>query len=67
MKVKMTIFPQSLRSRAAKAIIKLFLIPNGNEDTWTDIIVKKFVANAKAHYALLQALNDDDISRMINY
>jgi len=27
---------------------------------------KKFDANAKAHYALLQALNDDDIARVIN-
>ena len=30
------------------------------------IIVKKFDANAKAYYALLQALNDDDIFRVIS-
>ena len=62
----MTIFLQSLGSRVAKAITKPFLIPNGDEDTWFDITVKEFEANAKAHYALLQALNDDDISKVIN-
>ena len=30
------------------------------------IATKKFDANAKAHYALLQALNDDDIARIIH-
>jgi len=28
--------------------------------------LKKFEANAKAHYALIATLNDDDISRVIN-
>ena len=28
--------------------------------------MRKFDANAKAHYALLQALNDDDIARVIH-
>ena len=48
----MTVFLQSLGSRVAKAITKLFVVPNGGEDTWTDITVKKFEANVKAHYTL---------------
>ena len=46
---------------------KPFSIPSGDEDTWSDIAIKEFDANAKAHYALLQALNDDDIARVIHY
>ena len=65
-KVKMTVFLQSLGSRVAMAITKPFAVPNGDEDTWPDITVKELEANAKAHYALLQALNDDDIFRVIN-
>ena len=61
-KVKMTVFLQSLRNRVAKTITKPFAIPSDDEDTWSDITVKKFEANAKAHYTHLQALNDDDIS-----
>ena len=41
------------------------MFPEGDEDTWSDITVKKFNANAKAHYVLLQALNDD-VSRVIH-
>ena len=62
-KVKMTVFLQSLRSRVAKAVT---IVPNGDEDTSSDIATKEFDANAKAHYALLQALNDDDITRVIH-
>jgi len=62
----MIVFLKSLGSRVAKAITKPFLVPNGNEDTWSDITFKEFEANVKAHYALLQALNDDDISSVIN-
>ena len=40
---------------------KPFVFTEGDEDTWSDITVKEFEVNAKAHYALLQALNDDDI------
>ena len=65
-KVKMTVFLQSLGSHIAKAITKPFVIPSDDEDTWSDITIKEFEANAKAHYALLQALNDDDIFRVIN-
>ena len=53
LKVKMTIFLQSLGSRVAKAITKQFVIPNGDGDTCTDITVKEFKANAKTHYASL--------------
>jgi len=28
--------------------------------------IKKFDSNTKSHYALLQALNDDDLSRVIH-
>ena len=65
-KVKMTVFLQSLESRVAKAVTKPFSAPIGNESTWTEIETKEFDANARAHYALLQALNDDDISRVIH-
>ena len=65
-KVKMIVFLRSLGSRVAKAVTKLFSAPLGDEDTWSEIITKEFDANARAHYALLQALNDDDISRVIH-
>jgi len=65
-KVKMTIFLQSIGSRIVKAVTKLFSIPVGDKDIWSDIATKKFDANAKAHYALLQALNDNDIDRVIH-
>jgi len=63
-KVKMTVFLQSLR--VTKAVTKSFSIPSGDEDTWSDIATKEFDANAKAHHALLQELNDDDIARVIH-
>ena len=65
-KVKMTIFLQSPGSWVAMVVTKLFIIPVGDEDTCSDIATKKFDANAKAHEALLQALNDNDIAR-VNY
>ena len=55
-KVKMTVFLQSLGSQVAKVVIKPFSVPIGDEDTWSDIVTNEFDANAKAHYALLQAL-----------
>ena len=63
----MTVFLQSLGSRVAKVVIKPFSAPPGDESTWSEIETKEFDANARAHYALLQALNDDDISRVIHY
>ena len=64
-KVKMIVFLQSLGSRVAKAVTKSFSASLGDEDTWSDIATKEFDVNARAHYALLQALNDDDIARVI--
>jgi len=43
----MTVFLQSLGSQVAKAVTKLFSVPDGDEDTWSDITTKEFVANAK--------------------
>ena len=65
-KVKMTIFLQSLGCQDAKTVTKSFSVPAGDEDTWSDIVTKEFDANAKAHYALLQTLNDDDIAMVIH-
>ena len=62
----MIVFLQSLGSRIVKAVTKPFSIPSGDEDTWSDFATEEFDANAKAHYALLQALNDDDIARVIH-
>ena len=62
----MTIFLQSLGSRVAKAVTKPFSVPDGDEDTLSEIATKKFDANAKTHYALLQALNGHDIVWVIH-
>ena len=62
----MIIFLQSLGSRVAKVVTKPFSLPDGDADTWSEIFNKKFDANTKAHYVLLQALNDDDFSRVIH-
>ena len=62
----MTMFLQFLRSRVTKTVIKPFSIPDGDEDSWSEIVTKKFDANTVAYYAILQALNDDDISRVIH-
>ena len=62
----MTVFLQSFGSRVAKSVTKPFSVPIHDEDTWTDIATNEFDANAKAHYGLLQALNDDDIARVIH-
>jgi len=47
-------------------VTKPFNVPDGDEDTWSEIATKEFDANTKAYYALLQALNNDDISRDIH-
>ena len=47
-------------------VTKLFSVLIGDEDTWSDIATKEFDANAKAHYVLLQSLNNDDIDRVIH-
>ena len=65
-KVKMIIFLQSLGRWNAKAVTKSFSVPDGDEDIWSEIATKKFDANVNAHYALHQALNDDDIARVFH-
>jgi len=57
----MTLFLKSLRVRVAKAIIKEFVEPHGNEDTWFEATGKDYEANTKAQYVLTQALNNDDL------
>jgi len=62
----MTLFFKSLGVRVEKAITKDFIEPQGDKDIWPDATAKDYKANAKAQYALTQALNDDDLSRVIN-
>ena len=57
----MTLFLKSLRVRVAKAIIKKFVEPHGDEDTWSEATAKDYEANVKVQYALIQVLNDDDL------
>jgi len=66
LKVKMTVFLQSLGSQVAKEVTKPFSVLDGDDDIWSEISTKEFDANAKAHHALLHALNDDDIARVIH-
>ena len=58
----MIVFLQSLESQVAKVVTKPFSVTIDDEGTWSDIATKNFDANAKAHYVLLKALNDDDIA-----
>ena len=37
-----------------------------SESTWSEATAKDYEANARAQYALTQALNEDDLSRVIN-
>ena len=55
-----------IRKSCCEGHHKAFVHPDGDEDTWFKIMVKEFEVNTKSHFALLQALNDDDISRVIN-
>ena len=66
-KVRMTIFLQSLGSLVAKSLTKPFSKPEGEEDTWSELTSKEFDANLKAQNALLLALNEDDLTRVIHY
>jgi len=36
------------------------------EDTWSEVTTKDYEVNTKAQYALTQALNDDDLSCVVN-
>ena len=60
----MTVFLNSL-SRIAKTLVKPFVCPEGDDDSWSENTIKEYNANSKARYALFQVLNDD-ISRVIN-
>ena len=62
MKINMAVFLNSFYSHVSKVISKLFICPEGDEDSWFEITVKDYNAHSKVHYALLQALNDDDVS-----
>jgi len=46
--IKMTIFLQSLGSHVANVISKPFVVPDGDEDTWSNTTNKKFEVNVKA-------------------
>ena len=62
----MVLFLKSLEGRVAKVITKEFKEPQDDEDTLSEIETNKFDANFKDYYALMQALNDNDLSRVIN-
>ena len=61
-KIKMGVFLKSQSRDVFLAIGTNFVEPK----VWDDTYTKAFEANAKATYALMQALNDDDLSRIIN-
>jgi len=65
-KVNMNLFLKSLGIRVAKTITKEFIEPHGDDDTWSEVTTKDYEADAKAQYPLIQASNDDDLSRVIN-
>jgi len=50
---QMIVFLQSLGSRVVKVVTKPFNVPDGDEDTWPNVAIEEFDANARAHYALL--------------
>ena len=62
----MIFFLQFLGCRVTKAITKEFIEPHNDEDTQSEAIAKDYEANANAQHALTQALNDDDLSHIIN-
>ena len=66
-KVRKIIFLQSLRCWVAKAVTKPYSAPTGEEVTWSDLASKEYDANSMAQNALLLALNEDDMTRVIQY
>ena len=58
-------FLQSLDSLVAKSLTKPFSKPEGEENTWSEL-TQEFDANSKAQNALLLALNEDDLTRVIH-
>ena len=65
-KGRMNIFLQSLGSLVARSLTKPFSKLEGEEDTWSELTSKEFDANSKAQNALLLALNEDDLTRVIH-
>ena len=63
----MTLFLNPLGVRVTKAITKEFIEPHGDEATQSNAIEKDYEANDEAQYVLTQALNDDDLSHILNY
>ena len=57
----MSVFLKSLGRDIHLAIENEFKEP----ETFDEVSLKSYEANAKATYALMQALNDDDLSRVI--
>ena len=66
-KVKKTLFLKSLGFRVAKVVTKEYVKPHGDEDIWLETTAKDCEANTRVQYALTQALNNDDLSRVINW
>ena len=64
--VKMNLFLKSLGVRVARAITKEFIEPLTDESSLSENTSKDYEANARAQYALTQALNEDDLSHIIN-
>jgi len=58
--------PKVPRVRVAKSITKEFIEPHDDESTRSEATTKDYEANARAQYALTQALNEDDLSRVID-
>ena len=61
-KIKMSVFLKSLGRDVFLSIGKEFIEPKD----WDENLNKVYDANTKATYALMQALNDDDLLRIIN-
>ena len=61
-KIKMSVFLKSLGRDIFLAIGNEYKEPK----VWDNSFTIAFEANAKATYALMQALNDDDLGRIIN-
>ena len=62
----MRVFLKSLEREVSLAIEKEFKESDHRTDHWPKHVSKTFEANAKATYALMQPLNDDDLSSVIN-
>ena len=48
------------------SLTKPYSRPESEEDTWSELTFKEYEANSKAQNALLLALNEDDLTRVIH-